>query len=439
MQVWIAEHIYEIHYNQFPMNLLGTGKKAYTMGDLSVHCRNWLLFGLVLLLILSGCTTKPQPQDQISEAEIKARSDRAFEELAAAESGSPSPELETTFPEPSRTVPPAGEARYSVPVIKGKRPDWVDGTSSQYPYEKYLTAVGYGDTRTTAEDKARSEIAKIFYSDIRSSNQTYQAILETTAGGKTSSTENVNFEEITRVSTEKVLSGVRVGQVYQDTKTDRQYYALAVLNRHQAQWILESKIKALDRDIDGLYSQALGQKDRLTQVQYLQRSIQKHILRQAYNTELRIVSTDGRSISPTISFTEIKNRLSEVLLRDFFIALTVEGPRANDVQKSLAEALNQKGFSISEDIGRANVLARGTVEIKPMDQGIAEWKFVRWQAFFDLVDRKGGAVFGSVRKSGKAGHLTLAEAEERAVRSMRKALTQEISGSLADYILASGK
>lgn len=411
------------------------------MGVLSDHARKWKLFGtaLLLFLILAGCATQPQQQDRVSEAEIKARSDRAFADLAAEESGSSPPELETSVGRPPGSLPPVGEPSPPVPVMKGKRPDWVDGIGSGYPNDQFLTAVGYAVERNAAEDRARAEIAKIFYSDIRSSNQIYQEILETTAGGKTSSTESVNFEEITRVSTEKVLSGIRIGQVYQETKTDQQFYALAVLDRLQTQRILESKIKELDRDIDGLYNQALDQEDRLTQVRYLQRTIQKHILRQAYNAELRIVSTGGRSIFPTVSFTEIKSRLSEVLLRDFFVALTVDGDRANDIKRSLAEALNQKGFSISEDIGQANVLARGTVEIKPMDQGTADWKFVRWQAFFDLVDRRGDAVFGSVRKSGKAGHLTLAEAEERAVRKMRKALTQEISSSLADYILASGK
>ena len=411
------------------------------MGVLSVHAEKWKIPGtaLLLFLILASCAAQPEPQDRVSEAEIKARSDRAFADLAAAESESSPPGLETSVGRPSHTLPPAGEPSPPVPVMRGERPDWVDGIGSQYPDDKYLTAVGYAVERNAAEDRARAEIAKIFYSDIRSSNQIYQEILEATAGGKTSSTESVNFEEITRVSTEKVLSGIRIGQVYEEIKNDQQFYALAVLDRLQTQRILESKIWELDRDIDGLYNQALDQKDRLTQVRYLQRTIQKHILRQAYNTELRIVSVSGRSISPTVSFTEIKSRLSDVLLRDFFVALTVEGVRANDIKRSLAEALNQKGFSISEDIGKANVLARGTVEIKPMDQGTAEWKFVRWQAFFDLVDRRGGAIFGSVRKSGKTGHLTLAEAEERAVRKMRKSLTEEISSSLADYILASGE
>ena len=179
-------------------------------------------------------------------------------------------------------------------------------------------------------------------------------------------------------------------------------------------------------------------KDKLSQVQYLQLCIRKHILRQAYDTELRIISPTGRGISPAVSFTEIKKRLNDVLLRDFFIALSVKGTRADEIQQALVEALNRKGFSIIKEIPRASVLARGTIDIQPIEQGASDWKFVRWKAYFDLVDQQGGAVFGSVQKSGKSGHLNLAQAEERAMRKMRKTLVEEISSDLTKYILSKG-
>jgi hypothetical protein len=71
-----------------------------------------------------------------------------------------------------------------------------------------------------------------------------------------------------------------------------------------------------------------------------------------------------------------------------------------------------------------------------MDQGAAQWKFVRWKAYFDLVDRQGGVVFGSVQKSGKEGHVTISEAEERAVRKIRKVLAADISKDLSAYIFS---
>lgn len=390
-----------------------------------------------MLIILAGCVS--QPQKNIPEEDIRSRADRAISDLSAEKTGSPEQyQPQNGSLDATRGGSTGRESADTVPVITGKRPDWVDGRSKQFPPDRFLTAVGYGSERSLAEDKARAEIAKIFYSDIRSSNRTYQEVLENTAGGESSSTENINFEEITNVSTRKVLSGVRISQVYRESGPTLQFYALAVLDRYQTEKILERKIEELDRDIQKLYAESLKQADKLSQVQYLQLCVRNHILRQAYDTELRIINPTGRGISPAVSFTEIKKRLSDVLLRDFFIALSVKGTRAVEIQRALVEALNRKGFSITEETPRASVLARGTIDIQPIEQGASDWKFVRWKAYFDLVDQQGGAVFGSVQKTGKAGHLNLAQAEERAIRKMRKTLAEEISADLTQYILSKG-
>jgi hypothetical protein len=51
-----------------------------------------------------------------------------------------------------------------------------------------------------------------------------------------------------------------------------------------------------------------------------------------------------------------------------------------------------------------------------------------------MVDKEGGAVFGSVSKTGREGHLNLQQAENRAVRKIRKALTTEITEKMRRYI-----
>ena len=392
---------------------------------------------IMALIMFIGCAS--QPRQQIPEEDIRARADRAFADLAAEEGGTPRRhDSNTEKPGSTGSATPRRQVDKPVPVKTGQRPDWIDGESRQYPSSLYLTAVGYGPDRPATEDKARAEMAKVFYTNIDSSNRTYQEILETTGGGKTTSMENINFEEITNVSTRKVLSGVRIAQVYRDSRSQPEFFALAILDRHQTAEILKEKIQELDHDLKRLLDAAQRHQDKLTQVKLLRTSMQKLVLRQAYNTELRIVDLNGRGIAPVVNFTEIKTRLSNVLLKDFLIALSVEGSKAEDVRRALVEALNQKGFSVSEQIHKASVLARGRIEINPIAQSASGWKFVRWKAYFDLVDQNGGAVFGSVQKTGKEGHLSLAQAEERAVRKIRKTLAAEISQDLSNFILLQG-
>ena len=394
--------------------------------------KKYVFLFLILFLMMPGCASKKE----IPAEEIRERSDRAFDELRQEES------QKKAFPTEGKgdTIRPSAQSDKergdTAQIKKGKRPDWVDGDSIQYPSSKYLTGVGYGPDRKSAEDTARAEIAKIFFSKIDSRTRSYQDYLQTTSRGKSSIKETFTIEEITRVSTQKVLSGVRISHVYQDTGPESIFYALAVLDRDQSATILRDKVRELDQGIKGLLIRAQGEEDTLARIKSLKQSIRKHVMREAYDAELRIVSLSGTGISPPIHFTEIKSRLESILLRDFFIGVSVTGSRAGEIHEALVQGLNQQGFSISGDLGRAHVLVRGTVEISTLDRGTTEWKYVQWRAHFDMVDKKGGSVFGSVNKTGREGHLNLPQAENRAVRKIRKALTTEIAQEMRRYIFS---
>jgi hypothetical protein len=385
---------------------------------------------LIVSFMITGCASK----QEIPTDDIRERADRAFGELRAEEAGIKVPPKEETR-ETMRSSAQSGEEQADTVVVqKGKKPDWVDGESIQYPSSHYLTGVGYDPDRRSAEDKARAEIAKIFLSKIDSRTRSYQEYLQTTSKGKSQTDQAISIEEITKVSTQKVLSGVRIPQVYQETRQEPIFYALAALDRDQSAEILRDKIYGLDREVKQLLSKAAPEKDMLATIKYLRQAIQKHILREAYDAELRIVSQSGRGISAPIHFTEIKAKLESILLRDFLIGVSVTGIRAGEIQDALLQGLNQQGFSVSEDFTRAQVLVRGSVEIKPLDRGSSEWKYVQWRIHFDMVDKEGGAVFGSVNKTGREGHLSLHQAENRAVRKIRKALTTEITEKMRHYI-----
>jgi len=409
------------------------------MNRLCIQLKITIMLLAIFTLILTGCAADKQ-QARIPAQEIQGRADRAFDDLSAHETGQRKPssfkEKRNESPSQQHEVKPKLSA---VRTKKGKRPDWVDGESSEYPVSFYMTGVGYAPDRQTAENKARAEISKIFYSEIDASNRAYEEYLQTTYKGKSKTRESINIEDITKISTQKVLSGVSIAQVYQQSRPEKLFYALAILDREQSKRILRQKIAQLDQDIQKLLADSQIEKDKLIQIKYLNTCIEKHTIRQAYNTELRIVTRSGEGIPPSISFTEIKKQLTDILLRDFLIALSVKGTRSSDIREALVEALNKKGFSVSDDFANASVVARGNVNIRPFEQGSSEWKFVRWKAYFDLVDQQGGAVFGSIKKTGKEGHLNVSQAEERAVRKIRKILATDIADDITKYIYSQGK
>jgi len=395
-----------------------------------IHILCYLM--VISVFMVAGCAP---PRQEIPTEEIRGRADRAFDDLQKEETGEKRPPEGERSPisPPEKSIQEKGSV---VPVTKGARPDWVDGESAQYPPSRYLTGVGYDADRKVSEDKARAEIAKIFVSEINARTRSYQDYLQTSSSGDSDLEETFSIQEITDVSTKKVLSGVRIADLYQDSGPGNLYYALAVLDRQQSATILRDRILKLDGEIEMLFDRALGEGDLLTKIKHLKQSIGKHAVREAYDAELRIVSRSGRGISSPIHFTEIKSQLDAILLRDFLIGVSVSGSRADEVQDALVQGLNQEGFSVSEDLNAANVLIRGTVEIKPLGRGTPDWKYVQWRAHFDMVDSKGGAVFGSVNKAGREGHLSLQQAENRAVRKIRDTLAKEMAGEVRNYIFS---
>jgi hypothetical protein len=387
---------------------------------------------VISVFMVAGCAP---PRQEIPTEEIRGRADRAFDDLQKEETGEKRPPEGERSPisPPERSIQEKGSV---VPVTKGARPDWVDGESAQYPESHYLTGVGYDADRKTSEDKARAEIAKIFVSEINSRTRSYQDYLQTSSGGDSDLEETFSIQEITDVSTKKVLSGVRIADLYQDSGPGNLYYALAVLDRQQSATILRDRILKLDGEIEMLFNRALGEGDLLTKIKHLKQSIGKHAVREAYDAELRIVNPAGRGISRSVQFAEIKSQLEAILLREFTIGVSVSGTRADEVQDALTQGLNQEGFSVSEDLSAAQVLIRGEVEIKPIERGTADWKYVRWRTHFDMIDKVGGSTFGSFAKTGREGHLDLQQAEERAVRKIRNAITTEMAEEVRKYIFS---
>jgi hypothetical protein len=400
--------------------------------------RRMILTGCLLILgsILAACKTAPPvvAKDKTSAKDHVDAADQAFRQLEHPEQEDPGPKAASGGT--SSQKPSASNSGKDAPAVltTGQRADWVDGSSPKYPPGRYLTGVGMAGDRQKAEDNARAEIAKVFYSHIDASTKVSQEYLQSVSGTTTHESGRTSVQDILKVSTHKVLSGVRIAEIYREPKPPQAFYALAVLDREQSMAILRDKIKALDQDMQTRLDRAKGQNDQLLKVKELKAALETHLLRQAHDAELTIVNPQGKGLVPPVAFAQIKNRLTDILAREFRIRLAVTGDRAQDLQQALADALTKEGFSLSEANEKANVLVKGSIQIQALEQTTDQWKYVRWKTAFDLVDLKADSVFGSISDTGREGHLSLAQAKDRALLKMKKDLLPRVSQEIARYI-----
>lgn len=337
---------------------------------------------------------------------------------------------------------------FSAPMaIAAKAPDWVKGSSALYPQEHYLIGVGDGDTRDSAEQKAYTKIALIFKAEIAGKTQEWEKYLQVESKGKTRVERQVSIDQLTKVSTDKVLENAKIAETWFDEKV-KIHYALAVIDRAQATAALKERITNLDTKAEEQLAEASKTTDKLNKIKNFRRAIKTLMLRDAYNTDLRIVNPKGTGIEPTVSLVKVTNELEKLLREGFAISVEVSGSQAEMVRKSIIEGLNREGLSVQGAAGgggggfeeieegpkKPDLLIKGEVVIWKADIPDPTWRYVRWCADFQVIEAKGKKIMGAVAKSGKEGHLTVDEAALKAIRAMQPELISELAKNVANYI-----
>lgn len=311
-----------------------------------------------------------------------------------------------------------------------KRPDWIDGTSSFYSEEEYLTGVGSGGSRREAEDAAYTALARIFRAQVQSQTQEREHLRQGEAQGKIRTERTVDLSQSIEVSTQKVLENVRISEHWVEPET-RVHYALATVFRRQAAAALAERIGGLDRQIAVSLAEAEASDKPLQRLRALRRTDRLMQLRQAYNTDLRIMRRSGEGIEPSVTPAALAALIDAFLSRDFRLSVETSGPEGKTLRPTLMEGLTREGFQITDSKEDTDLVVSAEGSTEKVDLQDPRLTFVRWEVHLDLVEGPSGRILGSVGRTGREAHLTPKEAHGRA----RRAMQRTVAGSLLNELL----
>jgi hypothetical protein len=146
-----------------------------------------------------------------------------------------------------------GQVRPAPPAAAPAGPDWINKGSGAFSSDagKVLRGVGVASgirnvalLRTAADDRARTEIAKVLDTYVSVLNKDYQA--STTAGDMKSSSEEQHVSQAMKTFSQAELQGVRIAERY--LGADGTQYALAQLDLQQVKDGL-SKMRELNERV----------------------------------------------------------------------------------------------------------------------------------------------------------------------------------------------
>lgn len=318
------------------------------------------------------------------------------------------------------------------------RPLWIDGGGGQFPPAQYLLGVGQADSRPQATEQAYAALSRIFKAEITAQAKDWESYLVVETRGHTNTEHRLTLDTVTRVTTDKVLENVQILDSWFDRKT-RQYYALAGMNRAQAETAMLDRLAELDGTIQTEVTEAHQTKDTLTHVRNLKRAAKHLVLREAYNTDLRTIRSSGQGRPAAYRVAELINELEQFLVTNLGMSVEMSGEQADPVQRALVDGLTREGFSVvghgdTAGAGPVELTIKGSVRVWPIDVHDPQFRYVRWCTDAVMEEMPSHRVIGAISKGGREGHVTEREAAAKAVRVMQQEFASDLARSVAAHV-----
>jgi hypothetical protein len=311
-------------------------------------------------------------------------------------------------------------------------PRWIQEPHQEYPPELYIVSVGSGDSRASAEEQARVNIAKVFETEIKAREELVEKYTEVGTERKTCFSQSIELLRKTSLQTHRVLKNIVIDKVYFE-RSGKKYYALAYLDRQKTTRVLLQEIQENALFIERYYQKFKEELSPIKKYVYLSQAISYAFLNQKLRGDLRILQPQ-RTFRNT-SLISLPKMLEEytTLAASIRVRIELEEDSEPVLRDFIKEMVAKLGFGVSEEEARFKIM--GKLLIKEIDLGKAERrKFVRWEITVNLCDILEQVCLTTFTAQGREGHLSYAQARARAKRVVREKINSEFYLKIKNYL-----
>ncbi len=310
------------------------------------------------------------------------------------------------------------------------KPDWIDGSSMEYPREKYLVGVGQGDSRQDAEDRSRGEISKIFSTQVKVRTSLTETESNTAgAKGQTNDFQQTISDTVQTLS-KKALEGVEIAENWQDSAT-REYYALAVLDRQKAILAVNDKLAQFDKDSVALKDQMEKAADKFPRVKASLRLLTVLKAREDLVAELRVLDPAGKAPESPVDAASVKPAAAKAVSElDVVVGLT--GDSATQIKTGIVKGLNDFGLQ-AKSSGGGDIIVEGEVATNEQQGDGSKWRWARTTLTVTLKDGKTEKVFSQFDATDRESSADYSEAVRRTRVALAKKVSSQINEAVTTY------
>jgi hypothetical protein len=324
---------------------------------------------------------------------------------------------------------PAGPKENTVPPRE--EPAWVSDVDQVYSRLRYVAAVGYGPSRAIAEKEAFANMISIFGQTVQVDRQSMVGYQEALMQDAVSAyIRNTEISNAIKTSAEmEVLIGAEIRDYWYDRRDT--HYAVAVMEKSKAASLYSELVEANREIIRNLT--AMDEGDKYSLPGYARYRLAAGVAggNRVFANILSI--TGGPGLSPR-ELAEGENfRLeAENIARRIPIDVRVENDRTNRIKGAFASVIGSVGLQSGGD--DSLYVLDGRISFTPANLQKSDSVYVRYILEANLVDRRTGTVLLPYTFSGREGHLSMAEAENRALGDAEKQIADGWALVFVEYL-----
>ena len=307
-----------------------------------------------------------------------------------------------------------------------KRPGWLDNLNSVYPSEKFIAAIGEGDTLKEAQGNAAASLATIFKVDVEVESSLQSRYAEYSKNGIVSvSEENIMIDNITQ-SSDQTLMNIKYGETYTDPNGTT--FAVAYLNRAETGNVYRQAIDSNAEVVRHLMDRSSEQSDLLRKYAFLDAAYVVAQNNEVLVEQLAIINPAMRkTLSTGYDLKQLKTDRSDTAENLIFV-ISISNDTDSRISNIVGDVLTGQGFSLGKN---GNLTVRGSVGIEDveLDNGYDNKK---WYLKLDVVDEKGVTVI-SFEKNSRSSGVSYSAAEARAFKDMEIVVKKDFLKKLNGY------
>jgi len=318
-----------------------------------------------------------------------------------------------------------------------KRPEWIVSPHQSYPTERFLTGIGEAESRDQAEKRAYAAVARVFSAKVKAQSMDHETYSIQESGKRSHTKRELQLDQRTQVTTNKVLENVKVLDVWYEPST-RHFFVLAGVDRLQAEQSILERLRDWDTKIENMVDQGRTHPQKIQRIRGYKHAMNLLAERDSLNADLRVIRPSGESLSPAYRIPPIQREFLDFVANDLVISVRMEGEHHEDVERAILEGLKQEGLlgsSVHAQSGEIEDLAIvGQGKLWKVDLPDPLFKYVRWCGDIDIYENPGRRLIGVISETGREGHITEQEAQVRASGAMQQVLSREVARLITQSI-----